>query len=119
VSTFSSAEAHPARWTAVRVGFAIALSVLATAASPASSLAQDLITSGCIGSWRATNCVTRYGVAGDPFVRPVPRSNDRARAEQRERRWVTRCQPTIKQDRYGVARYHYAMPGCEFGVGEY
>jgi hypothetical protein len=55
-------------------------------------------------------------------VREVPQPRDaagRALARQLDRRWVERCRPIIEQDRYGVPRYHYAMPGCEFGVGEY
>lgn len=32
--------------------------------------------------------------------------------------WEERCKPVIKKDRYGVRRYSYAKPGCEFGAGE-
>jgi hypothetical protein len=46
-------------------------------------------------------------------------AEDRAHAAEEDRRWVERCRPTLRQDRYGVPRYQYARPGCEFGVGEY
>lgn len=84
--------------------------------------AQEIKTGGCIGGWHAFNCVTLWAPAGDPFIRKVPQPTDpaeQARAEERDRRWVQRCHPVIKQDRYGVPRYHYAMPGCEFGDGEF
>jgi hypothetical protein len=42
---------------------------------------------------------------------------DNKRAVKRDRRWVARCRPVVRQDRYGVSRYHYAAPGCMFGVG--
>jgi hypothetical protein len=84
--------------------------------------AQGIRAGGCVGSWNSFSCVTRWGPAGDPFVRLVPQPLDAAerdRAMQRDRRWVDRCRPVIRQDRYGVARYHYSMPGCEFGIGAY
>lgn len=87
-----------------------------------SAQAQEMINGGCIGGRDSFNCVSRWAPAGDPNIRPVPQPDTqaaRARAKARERRWVDRCQPVIKQDRYGVPRYHYAMPGCEFGVGEF
>jgi hypothetical protein len=31
---------------------------------------------------------------------------------------MDRCRPSVRQDRYGVPRYHYAARGCEFGVIE-
>jgi len=80
------------------------------------------MSGGCVGGRGSFNCVTRWAPAGDPFVREVPQPVDeaaRARARERERRWVDRCHPVIEPDRYGVPRYHYAMPGCEFGVGEF
>jgi hypothetical protein len=33
-----------------------------------------------------------------------------------DHKWEERCRPTIAQDRYGVPRYQYAAPGCEFGI---
>lgn len=77
---------------------------------------------GCAGGPHAVNCTTIWAPAGDPYIRQVPEPTDpagRALAREHERRWADRCRPSVKQDRYGVPRYYYAMPGCEFGVGEY
>ncbi|MGH6674234.1 MAG: hypothetical protein ACRECV_19990 [Xanthobacteraceae bacterium] len=101
-------------------GAAFALS-LVTAAILTSAQAQELRVGGCVGSWNSFNCVTRWGPADDPFIRSVPQPTDpaaKAEVEAQDRRWASRCRPSIVQDRYGVARYTYAMPGCEFGVGD-
>jgi hypothetical protein len=98
------------------VAFSVAMSALL---SPAQ--AQDLRIGGCIGGWFSFNCVTRWGTYGDPYVRDVPQFSspaEAARAMERDKRWADRCRPYITQDRYGVARYHYTQPGCEFGVGD-
>ena len=87
-----------------------------------SAQAQEIESGGCVATANAFGCATRWAPYGDPYIRLVPPPADaaaRARARERERRWVARCRPVIRQDRYGVPRYHYAMPGCEFGVGEY
>jgi len=34
---------------------------------------------------------------------------------ERKRRREARCRPSVRQDNFGVARYVYAIPGCEFG----
>ncbi len=83
--------------------------------------AQELNTTGCVGGRHSFVCINDWERANDPFVRHVPHRDDpaaRARAIARDRRWVDRCRPVTRPDRYGVARYYYAMPGCEFGVGE-
>jgi hypothetical protein len=74
---------------------------------------------GCIGSWDTLNCVVRWGPIGDPYVRQVPgpaSDTERGAATDRERRWEQHCRPQIALDRYGVPRYLYAAPGCEFGA---
>lgn len=114
-------RAERALWRTATAGAAIAFSV-AISAVLGSAQAQELRTGGCIGHWFSTfNCVTRWGTYGDPYVRDVPQPSDaadKARAMERDKRWANRCRPTITQDRYGVARYHYAQPGCEFGIGD-
>jgi hypothetical protein len=95
--------------------------LFATSAVGGSAQAEELHVGGCIGGWTTFNCVSRWGEAGDPYVREVPQPSsdaDKARAKERDKRWVDRCRPYITQDRYGVARYHYAEPGCEFGIGD-
>jgi hypothetical protein len=121
VLTFGCARARQVSGAAGCVGAALALAVLTSVATIAPAQAQEIMTSGCIGGWHAFNCVTLWAPAGDPFVRTVPPATaaERARAKKHERRWADRCRPVVRQDRYGVPRYHYAMPGCEFGVGEY
>ena len=39
-------------------------------------------------------------------------------AAARERKWVARCRPVLWEDSYGVSRYQYAIPGCEFGKSQ-
>jgi hypothetical protein len=67
----------------------------------------------CFGYWRDR--------VGNPHLIRVPppsSEEDAAEAAERERRWVARCRPIIRQDRYGVGRYQYAAPGCEYGKYE-
>jgi hypothetical protein len=96
--------------------------VMTLAVTLASADAGGLEIDGCVGGWISSTCVTRWGEANDPFVRIVPQPSgqaEQARAQEREHKWVGRCRPVITQDRYGVGRYQYFAPGCEFGVGEY
>ena len=83
--------------------------------------ADGIAVGGCVGGGGSLNCVVRWGDAGDPYIRMVPPAADE-RSEtprgQRDHKWVARCRPKIAQDRYGVPRYQYAAPGCEFGVIE-
>ena len=37
---------------------------------------------------------------------------------ERDAKWVKYCDPKIYTDKYGVERYRYAKPGCEFGLTE-
>jgi hypothetical protein len=122
VSSFGCARVHQAARSAAFVGIAFALSLIASAATVSPANAQAIKVGGCIGGgWIAINCVTLWTKPIDPFVRSVPQPTTRenkVRAREHDRRWVDRCRPLIRQDRYGVARYSYAQPGCEFGVGE-
>ena len=48
---------------------------------------------------------------------PGPRTDqEEAEFVDRDQKWMARCHPVIKQDQYGVSRYHYTASGCEFGV---
>lgn len=74
---------------------------------------------GCVGSWDTFNCVWRWGANRDPYVRQVPEpasDADKGFSTEREHRWEQRCRPQIAVDRYGVGRYVYSVPGCEFGA---
>jgi hypothetical protein len=102
----------------------LAASVAAVTVSVMTSMpahAQGVIVGGCAGRWGAFSCVTRWGIAEDPYVRSVPQplsEAEQARAMARDHKWLNRCKPSVAEDRYGVSRYIYAAPGCEFGVGE-
>ena len=124
--TFGCAGGRRAPQSALFAGALMALSTMALSilapATFSSAQAQEIMNGGCVGGHGSFNCVARWAPAGDPNIRQVPQPTDkagRALARKRAQRWVDRCRPVIAQDRYGVPRYHYAMPGCEFGVGEY
>ncbi len=92
---------------------------MAFVAGGAVAYADSVAVGGCIGSQETLNCAVRWGEAHDPYIRAVPppgTEEDRARAAEREHRWEQRCRPVVAQDRYGVARYRYSAPGCEFGI---
>jgi len=83
--------------------------------------ADGMAVGGCVGTRGSVNCVVRWGEAGDPYVRTVPEpanQAERARSAERDHKWQDRCKPVIAQDRYGVPRYQYSAPGCEFGIIE-
>jgi hypothetical protein len=42
---------------------------------------------------------------------------DKANAAARDRKWQARCHPVVEHDSYGVGRYQYSSPGCEYGLG--
>jgi hypothetical protein len=80
---------------------------------------RGLGVGGCIGWWDTLNCVVRWGPIGDPYVSQVPEpasDAERGVATDRERRWEQHCRPQITLDRYGVPRYLYAAPGCDYGA---
>ncbi len=81
--------------------------------------ADDTSGTSCVGTRGSSNCVTtwRSGVT-DPYVRNLQPLTEQEVAESREReqRWRERCRPSVERDHYGVARYVYARPGCEFGT---
>ena len=112
-------------WASRRAAF-VGAAVLMLSAVPL-AYADELYVGGCVGAGAAGrgsgagafNCVLRIGPAGDPYIRTVPQPQneaDKARQAERDHRWVERCRPVVAQDRFGVPRYHYAAPGCEFGV---
>ncbi len=116
---FSCARTGLAGRGPVLVGAAFALAAVIAIATSAPAQAQEMVTGGCVRGWHSFNCVARWGPAGDPYIRLVPQptdSADSALAKERDRAWVKRCRPTIRPDRYGVSRYYYAAPGCEFGI---
>jgi hypothetical protein len=115
VLTLNCIRAPSPTWIATRVGAAVTLSVITWNVVYADGIAVG----GCVGGGGSINCVVRWGEAGDPYVRIVPKpidADEQARAAQRDRKWAERCRPVITQDQYGVPRYHYAAVGCEFDI---
>jgi hypothetical protein len=109
------------RRSAATAALALALSALPQAAR------AEVWTSSCVGGWHVGNCVVNYrDYARDTYVRHVPGAFDefylsereRKAAVARDRKWVAFCKPVVVTDRYGVGRYLYAKPGCEFGRSE-
>jgi hypothetical protein len=97
-------------------GVALALLAAPLTVEPAFAGAETLT---CVGSRGSVSCVRQWGPSVDPHIRHAPGPRDpreEAEVAERERRWVARCRPIILQDQYGVARYRYAAPGCEYGV---
>ena len=87
-------------------------------AAPAAE-ADSVSSLNCVGARGSASCVAvRRGEITNPHIRAVPQpvsEEERARAEARDKRWVERCRPIIRQDEFGVPRYTYAARGCESG----
>jgi hypothetical protein len=104
----------------VRGGAAIAVLITALAMTLTSVYAGGVGNMSCVGGAGSLSCVGQWGPAGDPNVRVVPKplgDEEKAQAAARERKWLAQCQPEIRHDVYGVARYIYAARGCEYGAG--
>ena len=100
----------------MRIMAAIPLTVIGVATAYAGGIGNL----SCIGGAGSLNCVAQWATAGDPYLRAVPEPvGDAAKtqANLRERKWLARCHPVVEHDGFGVARYHYSAPGCEYGIG--
>ena len=96
----------------------VAATLAASAAGAVPAAADYMGSTNCVGARGMSSCITKWGEGGDPHIIEVPQplsEDERASAAARDRKWVARCKPVIHQDRYGVPRYYYAAPGCEFG----
>ena len=90
---------------------AVALALAGLAAPTAQAGGID--TLNCVVSANFFSCVQQRD---KPFPeRIAPDQREQAETDERERKWLARCRPEIRQDRYGVSRYHYAAAGCEYG----
>lgn len=96
----------------------LALLALSMMTGPARS-AEGVRTFNCYRTHNMASCIATFRRGRlDPHVIAVPASQsaeEQAAAETRDRRWAERCRPLIRQDRYGMPRYSYTAPGCEFG----
>lgn len=114
--TNRATEKSSASWPVTQVGAAIILWVTTLTSAHAGGVA-DL---SCVGGARSFNCAAQWATAGDPYVRTVPDAlgeAERAQAAARDHKWMMRCHPVVERDNYGVARYQYSAPGCEYGLG--
>ena len=89
------------------------------AAGLAQARAEGVFSGGCVRGGPSFSC---FGFWRDkipnPHVINIPQPSTEQEIEEsaeRDYRWEEHCRPTIRQDRYGVSRYHYAKPGCEYG----
>ena len=113
-SRYAAAPSHSR--LAACIGAAL---VLALTTSIAAAQAGEISTTNCVGKHGSFNCATEWRRAVDPNVRIMPEPLDaaeRARIIAADRKWIARCRPVKTTDMYGVARYRYAAPGCEYGV---
>ncbi len=114
--TNSPAEKSSALRSVALAGIAMVLSVTTMTSARAGGVAAL----SCVGGARSFNCAAQWGIAGDPYVRGVPEilgEAEKAQAVARDRKWQAHCRPVVERDFFGVARYQYAAPGCEYGVG--
>jgi hypothetical protein len=58
------------------------------------------------------SCTFRETYEDQPRGLSPEEAQDRS---QEDRAWRAYCRPRIEQDKFGVRRYVYAKPGCEFG----
>lgn len=104
---------------------AVAIQAAITVSATISARADSTTVFSCVGAGGffsgAENCVKirreEPSQAGILHARP-PSPEELAEARERDRRWLARCRPVLRQDDYGVSRYHYAARGCEFGKSE-
>jgi hypothetical protein len=97
------------------MGSIVALTLLGMSVPLEPASASDIDVTNCIRSSGEFSCVERWDSTGDPSTRRLPDPQEEAESAERERQWAARCHPVVKQDQYGVGRYQYSAPGCEFG----
>ena len=96
------------------MGSIVALALLGSSVPVEPARASGIDVTNCVRSSLDFSCVERWNWTGDPSMhRRDPQ--EEAESAERERQWEARCRPVVKQDQYGVSRYQYAAPGCEFG----
>lgn len=93
----------------------LAASVVGAQAQPVT----DTVVGSCVYAYGVANCVRQYrfGDRGTNGVQNLkePSEEQAAESRERERLWLARCRPALRQDVFGVSRYHYAARGCEYG----
>jgi hypothetical protein len=100
------------------LGFSALVLACMAACAYAQAPRTDTVTSSCVFAYGTANCVRqyRYNDAGNSGIKQYGEPAEQtAEARDRERAWEARCRPALRQDAYGVSRYVYAAPGCEYG----
>ena len=103
-------------WLPLWLGAALSLSAITLASAHAAGVGSL----SCVGGRWSSNCIEQWGSPGDPYIRSVPPPDgegEKAETAAREHQWLFHCHPVVRRDALGVARYQYAAPGCEYGVG--
>jgi hypothetical protein len=97
----------------------LALSALSMTGATALAEPRDSIrTLNCYGARNVTSCIATHRRGRlNPHVVDMPAQSaaEAEAAAERDRRWAERCEPVIRQDRYGMPRYSYGARGCEYG----
>jgi hypothetical protein len=99
----------------------LALSALSMTSAPAVAEPRESFrTLNCYGTRNMASCITTRRTGHfNPHVISMPAQTQEqvTAAAERDRRWVKRCDPVVRQDRYGMPRYSYSSsaPGCEYG----
>jgi hypothetical protein len=76
---------------------------------------------GSSSGYFSRSCIEIRHELTNPYIihiAPPRTAEEIADANERDRLWRTRCKPIVKQDVYGVPRYSYAAPGCDYGKFE-
>ena len=93
----------------ILAGLAALLSALSLPAQ-----ADSLRSNSCIYVRGSMSCVTKWQHWEAQTPQPLT-EQELAEIREREELWQARCRPLIQQDDFGVRRYVYAAPGCEYG----
>jgi hypothetical protein len=104
----------PPRRDVVMASAALVLLAASLSVSPARA---QTTSETCVMSYGMYSCVWQSGggVPGVISLNAARTERDAAESAERDRLWAARCRPQARVDQYGVRRYHYAAPGCEFG----
>jgi hypothetical protein len=118
----SELRPHARRRMLATCGLAtIAASAIAMLMGAAPARAGGVYTTDCVYGYGGHSCTRIWRRLGNPYVMQVPRPRSEeevTEAAARDRLWEARCRPIVRQDMYGVRRYHYFAPGCEYGKYE-
>lgn len=103
------------RRQALLASVALALLTASVGSMPAGAQATSKT---CFMTEGMYSCAWHSGSGGVPGIislNTARTERDAAESAERDRLWLARCRPQARVDQYGVRRYRYAAPGCEFG----